>query len=110
MEADMQGSTCSLAAFTERFRGTCDAMIMQSISDRNQHAQAVSLVLDYANQRITALERSSGASTSAEPGPDEKDEFWNAALPHLPSLFSLQVSQCKPAAYSNAFLLGRAGL
>ena len=100
LEQSVQSPTCSLRSFAEGFRGVCEAAILHSVAVDSHRAQALSLVLDYGNQRITALERSSGASTSA-PAPVQQqqqapampeDPFWATAdMPDLSAMLSLQV-------------------
>jgi hypothetical protein len=99
LDEAVRGPGCTLQSFAEAFRGVCDAAILQSVAEGTQRAQGLSLVLDYGNQRITALERSSGASTSAsisapaapqQPASSE-DPFWAADMPDLSALLSLQV-------------------
>ena len=99
LEHRVQSPACSLQSFAEAFRSVCEAAILHSMAVDSHRAQAVSLVLDYGNQRITALERSSGASTSA-PAPQQQqqahappeDPFWATAnMPDLSAMLSLQV-------------------
>lgn len=94
LEGRFSAPGCSLDAFAHAFRAVCDAAILHAMGSGLHTAQAVSLVLDYGNQRITALERSSGASTSAtapsDPGQPE-DPFWAASLGDLSAMLSLQV-------------------
>ena len=96
---ECRAPACSLQIFADGFRNVCETAILHSMATDSPRAQAVSLVLDYGNQRITALERSSGASTSAPAPPQQQqshaspeDPFWATAdMPDLSAMLSLQV-------------------
>ena len=89
LESSLENS--SLASFTQKFRSTCDAAMHRTLTTGSGLAQAVSLLLDHGNEKVSSLERSLPSTAPAADPAEAEDPFWMGVMPDVSSLLFLQV-------------------